>query len=76
MVNICQLLIEEPLLDRGQHGFAFYQTLLCLHHIFQIGSNFRKIGNSLILKHLLGRDMQSGSLGTTDDLDGKNRIAA
>ncbi|MNC17227.1 hypothetical protein D3C75_651000 [compost metagenome] len=69
------LLLGEPALDWCQLHLAANGLLLCLH--FRFSSRYRRqFCHGLVLKHLLGRQVQSGLPGPRDDLDAQYRIAA
>ncbi len=76
MVRVRQILLEEPVLDRRQRHRAGRRPLLGLGVGSAPAGHGRQLSDGLVLEKLLRGEPQARLIGSRDDLDAEDRVAA
>src|SRR5258708_39586184 len=73
-MRLGQILLEEPVLDRGERHLARHRSLFGFDRRCGTG-DLRQAGNRLMLEHLPRGEPQAGLIGARHNLDGQDRVA-
>ena len=75
MVHLREFLLEEPVLDRGERGFAADEALLVCRGREQRLSDHCEFRDGLVLEEIFRSQRHPGLASAGDDLDAENGVA-